>query len=103
MVSFYLLTPLDKKVANAHRSRCLSLNIMDGQLWRRRVEAGGGGGIFGPHEFFSMPVHEYFLWLLGVHEFLSFVLRPPTPLIIFLMVCPLFLSCFKPGVVLVKY
>ena len=55
------------------------------------------------YEFFFMPVHEYFLWLLGVHEFLSFVLRPPTPLIIFLMVCPLFLSCFKPGVVLVKY
>ena len=42
----YLLTPLDKKVANAHRFRCLSLNIMDGQLWRRRMEGGGGGGEF---------------------------------------------------------
>ena len=40
----YLLTPLDKKVANAHRFRCLSLNIMDGQLWRRRMEGGGWGG-----------------------------------------------------------
>lgn len=37
MESFYLLTPLDKIVANAHRFRCLSLNIRDGQLWRRRV------------------------------------------------------------------
>ena len=44
MVSFYLLTPLDKIVANAHRFRCLSLNVRDGQLWRRRVGEGAGGG-----------------------------------------------------------
>ena len=117
MVSIYLLTPLDKIVANAYRFRCLSLNVRDEQLWKRLVVGGGGGGgwggIFEPHEFFFccyfpcmnffMPVHVYFWGLLGVHEFFSFVLRPPTPPISFLMVCPLFLSCFKRGVVLVKY
>ena len=40
MLPFYLLTPLDKIVANAYRFRCLSLNIRDGQLWRR---VGWGG------------------------------------------------------------
>ena len=55
MVSFYLLTPLDKIVANAHRFRCLSLNVRDGQLWRRRV-GGGGGAIFEPHEFFAVII-----------------------------------------------
>ena len=61
MVSFYLLTPLDKIVANAHRFCCLSLNVRDGQLWRRRV--GGGGGIFEPHEFFfllTFPLYDFF-------------------------------------------
>ena len=32
MVSFYVLTPLDKIVANAHRFRGLSLNIRDGNF-----------------------------------------------------------------------
>ena len=62
MVSFYLLTPLDKIVANAHRSRCISLNISDEQVWRRRV-GGGGGAIFEPHEFFCLllfPLYEFF-------------------------------------------
>lgn len=85
MVSFYLLTPLDKIVANAHRFRCLSLNVRDGQLWRRRV-GGGGGAIFEPHEFFScyyfpcmnffVRVHEYSLGLLGVREFFFICASP---------------------------
>ena len=53
MVSFYLLTPLDKKVANAHRFCCLSLNIRDGQLWRRRV---GGGGFSCRMNFFPVNI-----------------------------------------------
>ena len=63
MVSFYILTPLDKIVANAHRFCCLSLNIRDGQLWRRG-RGGGGEGIFVPHEFFfllTFPLYEFFL------------------------------------------
>ena len=51
MVSFYLLTTLDKIVANAHRFRCLSLNISDEQVWRRRMN------------FFllTFPLYEFFL------------------------------------------
>ena len=54
MVSSYLLTPLDKIVANAHRFRCLSLNVRDGQLWRRRV--GGGGGFSSRMNFFPVNI-----------------------------------------------
>ena len=52
MVSIYLLTPLDKIVANAYRFRCLSLNVRDsyGKGWWGG--GGGWGGIFEPHEFF---------------------------------------------------
>ena len=53
MVSFYILTPLDKIVANAHRFCCLSLNIRDGQLWRRGRGGGVGRGFSCRMNFFS--------------------------------------------------
>ena len=71
---------------------------------------GGGGegnfrtaGIFFRYQIpwmnFFRPWHEYFLGLIGVHDFFFrlvfpcaniffFVLRPPRPPISFLMVCP---------------
>ena len=56
MVSFYLLTPVYKIVANAHRFRCLSLNVRDGQLWRRRVGGGGGGRFSSRMNFFPVNI-----------------------------------------------
>ena len=78
---------------------CVFIDVCPFKGWTIRKVMGGGWGIFELQEFFSLSDslyefffrlwHEYFLGLIGVHEFffhlifpcanIFFVLHPPPP------------------------